>query len=160
MYLEAWTRLLAHPDGVGQEVLSHYCHIHCNTSCNNFLSTSLSVNNEVNDKCFLGIVYHVSTLLISEKKTNPSKKKPNQPKKNPHTHKKNHPTSTLGALQLPLYPPASPVSILMSILPWCLSLVPFCYLNIMLASVALGATDKKFAETSDICNLCPITLLL
>lgn len=119
------------PDGVGQEILSHYCHIHCMTSCNNFLSTSPSVNNEVNDKGFLGIVYHVSTFLIAEKNKEAQQKR-------------NRPTSTLGALQLPLYPPASPISIL----PWCLSLAPFCYLNIMLANVALGATDKKFAETT------------
>lgn len=123
-------------DGVGQEILSHHYHTHCMTFYNNFLSTSPSVNNELNDKCFLGIVYHVSILLISEKKS----------KKNPT---KIRPTSTLGALQLPLYPPASPLSIL----PWCLSLVPFCYLNSMLVSVALGETDKKLAETTVICNL-------
>lgn len=62
-------------DGVGQEILSHHYHTHCMTFYNNFLSTSPSVNNELNDKCFLGIVYHVSILLISEKK---SKKKPNK----------------------------------------------------------------------------------
>lgn len=88
------------PEGIGEVILSHYFYIHCMTFCNNFLSTSPSVNNEVNCKCFLGIVYHVSTLCITEKNK--------QTKKN--NEKRNHPTSTPGALQLPLYPPASPIS--------------------------------------------------
>lgn len=84
------------PEGVGKEMLSHYCCIHCMTFYNNFLSTSASVNNEVNNKCFLGIAYHVSTLLIAEKNQNPRKKEIIQPQ---HLR----PCNFLFTLQLPLF---------------------------------------------------------
>lgn len=111
-------------DGVGK--LSHYCHIHRQTFCHRFLSTNSSANNRVNEECFLCIVYHVSAFLILEKKE----------------FKKmeiKSPTSTPGALWLPLYPAVS--SIRSSFL--C------CYLNITLSSTAPAATDNNFKEKCD-----------